>query len=73
MHPSDRLTNIPYPQRAQCLCGDVSPRLLSLAGHERHNVAMEMLVDIAIPVVVIMMMFIVRLELSLEGFRRLRG
>jgi predicted Na+-dependent transporter len=34
---------------------------------------MEMLVDIAIPVVVIMMMFVVGLELSLEDFRRIRG
>ena len=34
---------------------------------------MEMLVDIAIPVVVIMMMFVVGLELSLEDFRRIQG
>lgn len=34
---------------------------------------MEMLVDIAIPVVVIMLMFVVGLELSLEDFRRIRG
>ncbi len=34
---------------------------------------MEILVDIAIPVVVIMMMFVVGLELSLEDFRRVQG
>ena len=34
---------------------------------------MEMLVDIAIPVVVIMMMFVVGLELSLEDFSRIQG
>jgi len=34
---------------------------------------MEMLVNIAIPVVVIMMMFVVGLELSLEDFRRIHG
>ena len=34
---------------------------------------MELLVDIAIPVVVIMMMFVVGLELSLEDFRRIHG
>lgn len=34
---------------------------------------MELLVDIAIPVVVIMMMFVVGLELSLEDFRRVHG
>ncbi len=34
---------------------------------------MEILVDIAIPVVVIMMMFVVGMELSLEDFRRVHG
>ena len=34
---------------------------------------MEMLVDIAIPVVVIMMMFVVGLELTLEDFRRIQS
>jgi len=34
---------------------------------------MEMLIDFAIPLVVIMMMFVVGLELSLEDFRRIQG